>query len=106
MQILKEFIDRCAGEIKINPKLCNLKSKREMQEAEEVYNEVQLDKATFPNNLRIKHNHKGQIDHVSYSTSGSYFISICSDSTKVWKVVNSIYGCYVTIPSESDKVHP
>ena len=40
MQILKEYIDRCAGEIKINPKLCNLKLKREMQEAEQVYNEV------------------------------------------------------------------
>ena len=24
----------------------------------------------------------------------------------MWKVVNSIYGCYVTIPAESDKVHP
>ena len=66
---------------------------------------MQLDKNSFFNNVTIKHGHKETIKHIAFSLNSNFMVSICKQSTKVWKVLQNIMGSFMTVPQKdvSDK---
>ena len=82
----------------VNQKLLHL-----MNDATAVKEAVKLDREQFPANAITPHNHKERVQHMTFSQSGVYMASTCTKSTKVWKVANSLMGCFCTIPNKSEQ---
>lgn len=40
---------------------------------------------------------------MSFCQSGGYFTSSCTAMTKLWKVSNSLFGCFCTISAKSEQ---
>lgn len=57
-----------------------------------------LNKDNFFNNVTIKHGHKETIKHIAFSNNSNFMVSICKQSTKIWKVLAKVMGSFMTIP--------
>ena len=57
-----------------------------------------LNKDNYFNNVTIKHGHKETIKHIAFSNNSNFMVSICKQSTKIWKVLAKVMGSFMTIP--------
>ena len=55
--------------------------------------------------MTIKHGHKETIKCLAFSLNSNFMVSICSQSTKVWKVLDNIMGNFLTIPQKDERVN-
>ena len=85
-----------------NNRLQNLKTRKQLKQAQEVFNVVQLNKLQFFNNVRIKHEHLSRITDLSFAENSKYMVTISNDMCKVWKVVNNLMGKVIEIPGNID----
>ena len=102
MQILKKFIASTEASMQGPNRLQNLKQRRQLKQAQEVFNVVQLNKAQFFNNSKVKHEHQKRITSLQYSQNGAFMTSISHDVCKVWRIVNNLMGTHCVIPGNLD----
>ena len=77
-----------------------MKNNKQLKAAKDVFSAVQLDKSNFFNNVTVKHGHKETIKHIAFSANSNFMVSICKQSTKVWKVLQNIMGSFLTVPQK------
>ena len=58
MAILKQYISTTEAELKTNARMQNLKVRKQLKQAQEVFNVVQLNQSQFFNNMTFKHEHE------------------------------------------------
>ena len=63
---------------------------------------MQLNKAQFFNNCKVKHEHDKRITCLQYSQNGLFMISISPDKCKIWRIVNNLMGTHCVIPGTED----
>ena len=78
----------------------NLKNNQQLATAKEVMSAVMLNKDNFFNNVTVKHGHKETIKHIALSLNSNFMVSICKQSTKVWKVLAKVMGSFMAIPNK------
>ena len=105
MQILKSFIAQTEVAVKGGGRVKNLKVTKQLKQAKEVYDVVQLNKLQFFNNLRIKHEHQDRITSLSLAENSHFMVTVSPEQTKVWKVVHNMVGAIVSIPGNLEDEH-
>lgn len=60
---------------------------------------IQLDKETFPQNTRLKHNHESNVEHFCFSENGGHFVTTAKDEAKVWRIQNNLAVELVSLPA-------
>ena len=78
----------------------NLKNNQQLATAKEVMSDVMLKKDNYFNNVTVKHGHKETIKHIALSLNSNFMVSICKQSTKVWKVLAKVMGSFMAIPNK------
>lgn len=99
---LKDFIAEAKETISQQRRLQNLKIKKQLEQAEEVFDAVQLNKTAFFNNMRIKHGHKERVSHISFSPDSAFMTTIDKGETKLWRIVQSILANTCSIPASAE----
>lgn len=102
MNILKQYISRTEAHLKNTNRLQNLKERKQLKSAQEVFNVVQLNKNQFFNNVVSKHEHTGRITSLLFSDNSNFFVTICSEMCRVWRIVGNLLGGVLTIPANID----
>ena len=105
MAILKQFIAATEISLKNTNRLQSLKVRKQLKQAHEVFNVVQLNKNQFFNNVNFKHDHESRVHHLSFADNSSFLVSICTQDCRIWKVLNNLLGCVITIPATLDEEH-
>lgn len=105
MSILKQYIGKTESQVKSTNRLQNLKERKLLKKAQEVFNVVQLNKSQFFNNVSNKHEHTGRITNVQFSDNSSFFTTICGDICRVWRMAGNLIGAQCTIPAKLDEEH-
>ena len=105
MAILKQFIAHTETSLRGQQRMQNLKMRKQLKQAQEVFNVVQLNKAQFFNNVRMKHEHTARVTNLQFSENSQFMTTTCKESCKVWKVITNLLGTIITIPAALDAEH-
>lgn len=59
-------------------------------------------KEVYPINWQGKHTHSLPVMHLAFSSTSKFFVTSCSNSTKLWRINGQIAGCSATISTADE----